>query len=124
VNVKTRKRNIVVPEDPGSFANAVVALIQDASEGTDREGGFNLEVSGSLLLGFYLIVSGRAAQHFSDTFNFRPILRPGLRPWTTQSLTFHAMAMFYSRFGLLGPVLELAPTSTRKKTLPLSWPQQ
>ena len=32
VNVKTRKRNIVVPEDPASFANAVITLVEDASE--------------------------------------------------------------------------------------------
>lgn len=33
VNVKTRKRNIVIPEDPGSFADAVVTLCQDAADG-------------------------------------------------------------------------------------------
>lgn len=33
VTIKTRKRNIVVPVDPNSFANAVVAIVQDASEG-------------------------------------------------------------------------------------------
>ena len=33
VTIKTRKRNIVVPVDPNSFANAVVAVVQDASEG-------------------------------------------------------------------------------------------
>lgn len=33
VTLKTRKRNIVIPVDPGSFANAVVAIVQDASEG-------------------------------------------------------------------------------------------
>lgn len=33
VNVKTRKRNIVVPSDPGSFADAVITLFQDAAEG-------------------------------------------------------------------------------------------
>lgn len=37
VNVKTRKRNIVVPEDPGSFADAVVTLCQDAAEGVSLE---------------------------------------------------------------------------------------
>ncbi|PNW82888.1 hypothetical protein CHLRE_06g298350v5 [Chlamydomonas reinhardtii] len=31
VNVKTRKRNIVIPEDPGSFADAIVTLCQDAA---------------------------------------------------------------------------------------------
>lgn len=30
VNVKTRKRNIVVPSDPGSFADAVITIFQDA----------------------------------------------------------------------------------------------
>lgn len=32
VNVKTRKRNIVVPSDPGSFADAIVQIFQDAAE--------------------------------------------------------------------------------------------
>lgn len=33
VTLKTRKRNIVIPVDPGSFAHAVVQIVQDASEG-------------------------------------------------------------------------------------------
>ena len=33
VSTKTRKRNIVIPVDPGSFANAVVTICQDAAEG-------------------------------------------------------------------------------------------
>ncbi|GAX74543.1 hypothetical protein CEUSTIGMA_g1992.t1 [Chlamydomonas eustigma] len=33
VTLKTRKRNIVIPVDPGSFASAVVQIVQDASEG-------------------------------------------------------------------------------------------
>lgn len=42
VNVKTRKRNIVVPSDPGSFADAVITLFQDAyTEGATVEA--NLE---------------------------------------------------------------------------------
>lgn len=32
VTIKTRKRNIVIPVDPGSFAAAIVQIIQDASE--------------------------------------------------------------------------------------------
>jgi hypothetical protein len=32
VNVKTRKRNIVVPSDPGSFADAIVQIFNDAAE--------------------------------------------------------------------------------------------
>lgn len=32
VNVKTRKRNIVVPADPGSFATAIVQIFQDAAD--------------------------------------------------------------------------------------------
>ncbi|GBF95620.1 hypothetical protein Rsub_08602 [Raphidocelis subcapitata] len=32
VNVKTRKRNIVVPSDPGSFADAIVQIFQDAAD--------------------------------------------------------------------------------------------
>mmetsp|Transcript_1455 Transcript_1455/g.3202 ORF Transcript_1455/g.3202 Transcript_1455/m.3202 type:complete len:425 (-) Transcript_1455:625-1899(-) len=37
VTVKTRKRNIVVPVDPGSFADAVVQIVQDASDGVSVE---------------------------------------------------------------------------------------
>lgn len=37
VNVKTRKRNIVVPADPGSFATAIVQIFQDASDGVSVE---------------------------------------------------------------------------------------
>ncbi|KAG1657681.1 hypothetical protein FOA52_007275 [Chlamydomonas sp. UWO 241] len=32
VTLKTRKRNIVIPVDPASFANAVIAICQDAAE--------------------------------------------------------------------------------------------
>ncbi|KAI8468015.1 MAG: armadillo-type protein [Monoraphidium minutum] len=32
VNVKTRKRNIVVPSDPGSFADAIVQIFLDAAD--------------------------------------------------------------------------------------------
>ncbi len=35
--MKTRKRNIVIPSDPGSFADAVIAIFQDASEGVSVE---------------------------------------------------------------------------------------
>lgn len=34
--IKTRKRNIVVPADPGSFANAVVTICEDAREDTNN----------------------------------------------------------------------------------------
>ena len=37
VNVKTRKRNIVVPEDPASFADAIIALVTDAAEGASLD---------------------------------------------------------------------------------------
>lgn len=37
VSVKTRKRNIVVPVDPGSFADAVVQIVQDAADGVSIE---------------------------------------------------------------------------------------
>ena len=37
VSVKTRKRNIVVPSDPGSFAEAVIQLLQDSSDGVNPE---------------------------------------------------------------------------------------
>ena len=33
--MKTRKRNIVVPSDPGSFADAIVQIFQDAAEEGD-----------------------------------------------------------------------------------------
>jgi hypothetical protein len=32
VTLKTRKRNIVIPVDPASFANAVIAICQEAAE--------------------------------------------------------------------------------------------
>eukprot|EP00891_Asterochloris_glomerata_P001856 jgi/Astpho2/1856/Aster-00382 len=35
--IKTRKRNIAVPLDPGSFADAVVAIFQDVKDGDDVE---------------------------------------------------------------------------------------
>lgn len=35
VNVKTRKRNIVVPADPGSFATAIVQIFQVGEGPTD-----------------------------------------------------------------------------------------
>ena len=37
VSLKTRKRNIVIPVDPGSFANAIVQIVQDAREGSTLE---------------------------------------------------------------------------------------
>ncbi|KAF8066304.1 BZW1 [Scenedesmus sp. PABB004] len=37
VNVRTRKRNIVVPADPGSFATAIVQIFQDAADGASIE---------------------------------------------------------------------------------------
>jgi hypothetical protein len=37
VQIKTRKRNIAVALDPGSFANAVVDCLEDAKEGNDLE---------------------------------------------------------------------------------------
>lgn len=37
VRLKTRKRNIVVPHDPQSFADAVIDVIADAKEGEDLE---------------------------------------------------------------------------------------
>mmetsp|Transcript_22873 Transcript_22873/g.58315 ORF Transcript_22873/g.58315 Transcript_22873/m.58315 type:complete len:424 (-) Transcript_22873:283-1554(-) len=47
VTVKTRKRNIVVPVDPGSFADAVVQIVQDASDGVSVEA--DLEAAGKAL---------------------------------------------------------------------------
>lgn len=35
VNVKTRKRNIVVPSDPGSFATAIVQIFADTADGVN-----------------------------------------------------------------------------------------
>ena len=37
VQIKTRKRNIAVALDPGSFANAVVVCFEDARESNDLE---------------------------------------------------------------------------------------
>jgi len=37
VTIKTRKRNIAVPLDPGSFANAVIAIFEDAEGETAAE---------------------------------------------------------------------------------------
>ncbi|KAL6762606.1 armadillo-type protein [Haematococcus lacustris] len=47
VTVKTRKRNIVVPVDPGSFADAVVQIVQDASDG--QSVAEDLEAAGKAL---------------------------------------------------------------------------
>lgn len=44
VNVKTRKRNIVVPADPGSFATAIVQIFQDAADGDNVEKDLNAGV--------------------------------------------------------------------------------
>jgi hypothetical protein len=37
VQIKTRKRNIAVALDPGSFADAVVTIFEDAKDGNDLE---------------------------------------------------------------------------------------
>jgi hypothetical protein len=37
VQIKTRKRNIAVALDPGSFADAVVHIFEDAKDGDDLE---------------------------------------------------------------------------------------
>ena len=37
VQIKTRKRNIAVALDPGSFADAVVTIFEDAKDGDDLE---------------------------------------------------------------------------------------
>lgn len=37
VQIKTRKRNIAVALDPGSFADAVVTIFEDAKDGTDLD---------------------------------------------------------------------------------------
>ncbi|MEW5300680.1 MAG: hypothetical protein WDW36_003594 [Sanguina aurantia] len=47
VTSKTRKRNIVIPEDPGSFADAVIQIVQDASTGGSVES--ELEAAGKAL---------------------------------------------------------------------------
>jgi len=48
VQIKTRKRNIAVALDPGSFANAVVDCFEDAKEGTDLEKNLQAGVKVSL----------------------------------------------------------------------------
>ncbi len=37
MQIKTRKRNIAVALDPGSFADAVVAIFEDARDGDDLD---------------------------------------------------------------------------------------
>ena len=37
VQIKTRKRNIAVALDPGSFADAVVTIFEDQKDGDDLE---------------------------------------------------------------------------------------
>lgn len=37
MQIKTRKRNIAVALDPGSFADAVVTIFEDAKDGTDLD---------------------------------------------------------------------------------------
>ena len=37
MQIKTRKRNIAVALDPGSFADAVVAIFEDQKDGDDLE---------------------------------------------------------------------------------------
>jgi uncharacterized protein YfaA (DUF2138 family) len=45
--IKTRKRNIAVPLDPGSFADAVVQIFQDSKEGDDLEKNLQAAVKAS-----------------------------------------------------------------------------
>lgn len=42
--MRTRKRNIVVPADPGSFATAIVQIFQDAAEADTVEKNLELGV--------------------------------------------------------------------------------
>lgn len=44
VQVKTRKRNIVVPSDPGSFADAVIQVFLDASDGVSLQSDLDAAV--------------------------------------------------------------------------------
>ncbi|KAA6427859.1 MAG: flagellar associated, partial [Trebouxia sp. A1-2] len=50
--IKTRKRNIAVPLDPGSFADAVVQIFQDSKEGDDLEKNLQAAVLESVELDF------------------------------------------------------------------------
>lgn len=54
VQIKTRKRNIAVALDPGSFANAVVVCFEDARESNDLEKNLQsaVKVSSALLCQF------------------------------------------------------------------------
>lgn len=45
--IKTRKRNIAVPLDPSSFADAVVEIFQDSKEGDDLEKNLQAAVKAS-----------------------------------------------------------------------------
>ena len=49
--IKTRKRNIAVPLDPASFADAVVEIFQDSKEGDDLEKNLQAAVKASADLG-------------------------------------------------------------------------
>lgn len=46
--IKTRKRNIAVPLDPASFADAVVEIFQDSKEGDDLEKNLQAAVKASV----------------------------------------------------------------------------
>ncbi len=47
-SIKTRKRNIAVPLDPGSFANALVQIFEDSRE-ANASVEKNLEAAGKVL---------------------------------------------------------------------------
>jgi hypothetical protein len=47
VSVKTRKRDVVAPVDPGTFADAVTAILQDTCEGVSIDA--DLEAIGKAL---------------------------------------------------------------------------
>ena len=54
--IKTRKRNIAVPLDPASFADAVVEIFQDSKEGDDLDKNLQAAVKASAdlsLTGFF-----------------------------------------------------------------------
>ena len=61
MQIKTRKRNIAVALDPGSFADAVVAIFEDQKEGNDLEA--NLQAGVKVMPSPHLLVVHHASRH-------------------------------------------------------------
>ena len=59
MQIKTRKRNIAVALDPGSFAEAVVTIFEDQKEGDDLEKNLLAGVKVQQLFSILLAISTR-----------------------------------------------------------------